>query len=126
MQERYEIHPSLYIKNEVSVQDSMKSVSYEIKHSRHSKKRASQRAISEVAIFSVLDYGTPFYRQGMIFYAVKHRNLPTNMPNDLKKKIRNLVVIIGGFETAEIVTCYWCRKPMRYLKRKSKRLSRCA
>lgn len=100
-----------------------KDIEVVVKHSRHSRKRASQRSLTAAVILNVLLYGTTFFRQGMTFYVVKQRDLPKSLPHWIAEKIRNVVVVLGH-NAKNIVTCYYTKNAFRYLKRKSKELKK--
>lgn len=103
-------------------QENGKIYSYTVNHTKHSKKRASQRGLTNEHIFAALDYGIPIFRQGCIFYVVLKNKLPDNMRHDLKEKLDNIVVIISA--EASILTCYKANNAIKYIKRKRKENSK--
>ncbi len=100
-----------------------KDIEVVVKHSRHSRKRASQRSLSSEAILNVLLHGTTFFRQGMTFYAVKEKDIPKSLHHRMVEKIR-IVVVVLGHNTKSVVTCYYNKNAFKYLKRKSKELKK--
>lgn len=104
-------------------EDGEKRFEYNIKHSRHSKSRASQRAIGYETLLLIMDFGTPFFRQGMVFYTVLKKDLPRGLSPTIKQKIKNLVVVIGS-RGRQIVTCYHNNNSVKYLRKKRKELQK--
>lgn len=92
-----------------------------LKHTEHSKKRANQRGLSGAMLRSVLDYGTPFHRQGLIFYTILKEDLAKAFCPVIAKKLQNVVVVFNN-ATSQIVTCYKAKNAVRYLRKKGKKL----
>ena len=112
-------HYSNLLTQHIMNQHSGKMYKYQIRHSRHSQRRSAQRAIDKATILAVLDFGTLYFRQGMSFYAINEKDLPDHVDKIIRKKVKNLVVVMSPNET-QIVTCYWSKNPHKYLKRKGK------
>jgi len=92
---------------------------HDFQHTYHSRLRASQRGIDYHTLMHILDYGTPFYRQGLVFYTVFEKDIPKRFSRSLRRKILNLVVLLEG---TCIITCYRAKNAVKYLKRKQKEL----
>ncbi len=103
--------------------DGKQHIQYHIDHSQHSLLRAGQRAIPPEVLLLMLDFGTAFFRQGMVFYAVLNKHIPSGIKPALTKKLKNLVVVMGS-HGKQIVTCYYSRNPVKYLRKKKKELSK--
>lgn len=97
------------------------SVDLIIRHSKHSRKRAAQRSLSTKTLTQVLTFGTPYYRQGMTFYTVHEKDMPRHINHKEKEKLHNLVVVLG-WNTLQMVTCYYATNSVKHLKRKGKEL----
>lgn len=89
--------------------------------SKHSNERINQRCISREAIEIAMIYGEEFFKQGLIFHVVGETNVPELVDPQLKKKCKNLVVVVAG-DSGEIITSYRNKNPFRHIKKKSKRL----
>lgn len=111
------IHRRIYEENQGE------ELKYSIKHTRHSLHRSAQRSINNESILAVLDFGKSFHRQGLVFYAIKKNNLPTELKHINTKKTKNLVVVMDGDET-QIITCYRSKNALKSLRRKCKELSK--
>lgn len=94
---------------------------YNVHHTWHSLRRASQRSINYRTILTVLDYGHSFYLQGMIFYTVMKNSLPRKFDLKLKGKLKDLIVVMSG-NGKVIITCYKAKNAIKQLKHKSKTL----
>lgn len=106
----------------VKDEDLNKSEILSFRHSQHSFERASQRDINDRNIALVIEYGTEFFKQGLIFYALGENNLPAGMKNRLAKKSMNIVVVVAG-DSNTILTCYRSKNPLKHLKKKQKNLA---
>ena len=113
------LHCSL--KRSFKSKDGKQNFEYHIDHSRHSRSRAGQRAMDYKTLLLILDYGTPFFRQGMVFYTVLIKDLPKEISPALKQKMKNLVVVVGS-KGKQIVTCYHNNNSVKYLRKKRKEL----
>ena len=89
----------------------------------HSSERMTQRNITSEALEIALIYGKTFFKQGFIFYVLGEKNLPERLNAQLRKKCKNLVIVVSG-DSDEIVTSYRSKNPFKHIKKKTKRLSR--
>lgn len=94
---------------------------YSLEHTDHSIARSAQRGISDREIILAMDYGTRFFKQGMVFYAVRKKDLPKDMKHGLREKLNNTVVVMSG-DSNQIITCYRSANAMKHLKNKSKKI----
>jgi len=94
-----------------------------VNHTDHSKWRACQRAIDTQILNLTLEFGTPFYRQGMVFYTVLKNNIPKNMDHSVRSKLKNIVVLLSS-NGYQIVTCFRAKNAVKFLRRKPKELKR--
>jgi hypothetical protein len=92
-------------------------------HSTHSYERSIQRSINDDVMSVAFTYGEAYFKQGLIFYVIGENNLPDFIEPKNRKKYKNLVVVVSG-DSDEIITCYKNSDPFRYIKKKSKRLSK--
>lgn len=112
----------LLISNKKEGDSNILFLSQQIQHSLHSQRRASQRAIDSKTLLTVLEYGTPFYLQGLVFYTIQKNNL-LNIPLlSMQQKVKDLVVVMSG-NGKKIITCYKSKNAMKLIKKKRKRLS---
>jgi hypothetical protein len=95
-----------------------KEFTFPVTHSEHSRKRANQRGITEEHIQTALNFSEMFFKQGMIFHAVKTKNIPDDFDPKIRKRIEDLIIVIAG-DSDMIITCYWAKNPMRLIKKKS-------
>lgn len=88
----------------------------------HAEERISERGFSEQLIFLVMEYGKEFFKQGLVFYGVLDKNLPNTLSAKLKKKLKNLVLVVDP-NNAKIITMYRAAKNCnKYLSKKRKDL----
>ena len=80
-----------------------------IKHSKHSKVRAQQRAITIDLMKLAMLYSVGIFKQGLIYHVVKNSNLSNTIDNRQKNELKNIVVIIAG-DSDEVITCYRDKK----------------
>jgi hypothetical protein len=99
-------------------------VDYDLVHTTHSRRRASQRGLADSDIMKAVTYGREYFKQGYIFVVVEKNNLPEELDPDTRKKLNNLVVVLAG-NSNHIVTCYKCANASRYIRRKQDFLFRC-
>jgi hypothetical protein len=92
---------------------------YPVSHSLHSRYRADQRGISVEHIQEALNYSISYFKQGLIFHIVKNKLLPDKLNKEIRRKIKNLVIIIAG-DSGTIITCYRSKNAMHDIKKKSK------
>ncbi len=108
----------IYLQSVLNLQ-GVKEVKLSAKHSKHSRKRASQRSFNYNVLLYVLFLGTPFYRQGLTFYTVMENDFPDNLDHKIAEKIKNLIVVMGN-DDHQIITCYYADNAVKHLKRKGK------
>lgn len=89
----------------------------------HSSERIKERDICGDSLQLALIYGRAFFKQGLVFYVLGEQNLPNNIDSKLRKKCMNLVVVTAG-DSDQIITSYRNHNPFKYIKKKSKRLSK--
>lgn len=87
-------------------------------HSVHSFERSSQRGMSAVKLATALAYGSPYYKQGLIFYVLGEDDIPLTLKKE-RTKLQNTVVVVDG-DSGMVITCYRCSEPHKHIKRKSK------
>lgn len=87
----------------------------------HFKQRAAQRGITPEMIDCVTDLVTPIRKQGLLFYAVRRKELPSYIRPSLADKLNGLVIIATSDGWA--LTCYKNRAAHRNIQKKSNRLS---
>ena len=92
-------------------------------HSNHSFKRACQRNISEEEIKTSIEYGTAFFKQGLVFYAFGRKNRAMSKIARHGKNYADLVVVVSGASNT-ILTCYRSANPFKHIKKKQKNLSK--
>lgn len=112
---------SLPILKQNVITNKGKEFSYEIHHTIHSQRRASQRSIDYRTILAILHYGTPFPLQHLIFYTIEKGALPRHVDRKLREKTRNLVLVTADNDTT-IITCYKAKNAMKYISQKTKTL----
>ena len=116
-QEQLEL--TLYVATDTS--DTVSRLSFT--HTLHSFSRSAQRGICNNMIGIAIKDGIEFFKQGLIFYVLGQNNLPKEIPAKKRKKFKNLVVVVCG-SSNEIITCYRNDDPFKYIKNKSKQLSK--
>lgn len=94
-------------------------VIYNLEHSRHSRRRASQRGITDHIISLALDFAVPIMKQGLIFYLVKSRLIPDSLDPHIRSRLENLVIVVSGDDN-QIITCYKSPMAFRSIRRKEK------
>lgn len=94
---------------------------YQFTHTLHSAERASQRGIGNEQLALALAYGETYHKQGLIFYVLGEKNLPTNLRRT--QNVRNIIVVVNG-DTGQVLTCYRNPDPHKYIRLKPKRLAR--
>lgn len=109
----------------ISIKDKMmnKIDEFQMSLSDHSIERMIQRNITEDIIQIALLYGKTFFKQGLVFYVLGEQNIPNLVSAKVRKKCKNLVVVTAGDSDA-IITSYHNNNPFKYIKKKSKRLSK--
>ena len=89
----------------------------------HSIERIKERDICDDSLQLALIYGRAFFKQGLVFYVLGQQNIPNNINAKLRRKCLNLVVVTAG-DSDQIITSYRNSNPFKYIKKKSKRLSK--
>lgn len=112
----------VYVKSALEI-SPQKKFEFTTRHSKHSRKRASQRSFDHNVLSNVLLLGSPFYKQGLIFYTVMERDIPEGLDHEMAEKIRNLVVVTGNHDH-QIITCYYSKNAVKHLRRKGKELKK--
>ena len=109
----------------VDIKDHMmnKIDDFQMTLSAHSNESLIERNISYSAIELALIYGKAFFKQGLVFYVLGEQNIPDLVGAQVRKKCKNLVVVTAG-DSDEIITSYRNNNPFKYIKKKSKRLSK--
>jgi len=88
----------------------------------HAEERISERGFSEQLVFLVMEYGKEFFKQGLVFYGMLDKNIPSSLSAKLKKKLKNLVLVVDP-NNAKIITMYRAAKNCnKYLSKKRKDL----
>ncbi len=88
-------------------------------HSTHSLTRSNQRNINAQNISDTIEYGTAFFKQGLVFYVLGDHNLPNSL---IQKNSKNIIVVIAG-DSSTILTCYRSNNPFKHIKNKQKHLA---
>ncbi|EGV43659.1 hypothetical protein BZARG_2741 [Bizionia argentinensis JUB59] len=107
---------------EVTFAELNKSETLSFNHSKHSFKRSNQRNIGANSIALTIEYGTAFFKQGLIFYVLGENNLPKSINRNARKKSTNLIVVVAG-DSNTILTCYRSKNPYKHIKKKQKNIS---
>ena len=95
-----------------------------VSHTKHSRKRTSQRGISRQMIQDTLDFGTCTWKQGLEFYTMLRKDLKDRFEPGYAEKVEGVVVIMS--EDGYILTTYKNRSGHKRISKKSKRLFRAA
>lgn len=100
--------------------ETNESMEFSIFHSFHSKRRSSQRGLSNEKISMVLAYGFMVSKQGMDYYILRSRDIPEHLQH-LKSELENTVVLLAS--DGCIITCYRGKKSIfKHIYKKSKTL----
>ena len=95
-----------------------------VSHTKHSRKRTSQRGISRQMIQDTLDFGTCTWKQGLEFYTMLRKDLKDRFEPGYAEKVEGVVVIMS--EDGYILTTYKNRSGHKRISKKAKRLFRAA
>ena len=95
-----------------------------VSHTKHSRKRTSQRGISRQMIQDTLDFGTCTWKQGLEFYTMLRKDLKDRFEPGYAEKVEGVVVIMS--EDGYILTTYKNRSGHKRISKKAKRLFRTA
>lgn len=90
---------------------------FNLKHTRHSMRRAAQRGITDQILDMAIGYAMMFFKQGFIFYVVTGKSLPDHMNGSLRSKLENLVIVTSG-DSNQIITCYKSNNALKHIRRK--------
>lgn len=112
----------VYLKSTLEI-GQKKKFEFTTRHSKHSRKRASQRSFDHNLLSYILLLGSAFYKQGLIFYTVMEKDIPEGLDHEIAEKIRNLVVVTGNHDH-QIITCYYAKNAVKHLRRKGKELKK--
>lgn len=85
----------------------------------HARIRASQRGFNYKIILMAIEYGEVIYKQGLTFYVVKKKDLPSHLSNSEREKLNNMVVVTKSANQL-IKTCYKASNGIKHITRKSK------
>ena len=121
--EREDQSVAIFMDRSFTTDKSEKEYSYCLKFSNHAITRSDQRAIDLDTISIILDYGITFQKQGLEFCTCLQREIPRSVDPQLRKKLANIILVINPV-SAEIVTCYHCKNPVKYLSKKTCKLKR--
>jgi hypothetical protein len=99
-----------------------KSETLSFKHSQHSFERSNQRNIDAHNITETIEYGTAYFKQGLIFYVLGENNLPIHISKRSGNNNSNLIVVVAG-DSNTILTCYRSKNPFKHIKKKQKNLA---
>jgi hypothetical protein len=88
---------------------------------RHAERRCAQRGIQPETAILATRFGTPVFKQGLIFYIVRRKDLPDFLPLTLRERLKDLVVVESA-DTGEIITVYRNPDGMSHVRKKHKRL----
>jgi hypothetical protein len=110
------------IQYRVEDESSNQGLDFLFSHTQHSFTRSSQRGINSEKIIITLEFGEVFYSQGLQWYVLGEKNIPTYLKHK-KNQLINTVVIVSG-DTNQVITCYRCTKPFKNIKTKSKILQK--
>jgi hypothetical protein len=95
---------------------------FKFEHTVHSASRANQRGVTDLQISTALQYGDAVRKQGLIYYILGQNNIPASLQRE-KAKLKNIIVIVAG-DSNQVITCYRTSNPFKYIRQKSKRLSK--
>jgi hypothetical protein len=99
-----------------------KSETLNFNHSQHSLERSNQRNISPNKIAQAIEYGTAYFKQGLIFYVLGDKSIPDYFTKKSKNNKANLIVVVAG-DSNTILTCYRSKNPFKHIKKKQKNLT---
>lgn len=91
-------------------------------HTEHSSKRSHQRGLSDEQLSFAIQYGEETFKQGLIYYTVRDKDLPNDVDPQKRKKFKNLVLVTSM--EGNIITCYKSRRAHKTIKLKRKRLGK--
>lgn len=105
-----------------SVQDEKSGKSEDLiySHSKHSELRSQQRGLSDDHISFALKYGNETFKQGLVFFVVREKDIPDTLDPKNRKRYKNIVLVTSS--DGGIITCYKSKKAHKAIKLKRKRL----
>lgn len=89
-------------------------------HSKHSEIRSQQRGLNNDQISFALKYGSETFKQGLIFFVVRDKDIPDDLKPQKRKKYKNIVLVTSS--DGGILTCYKSKNGNKAIKMKRKRL----
>lgn len=93
--------------------------------SKHASRRTKQRGISSKLIAFCLQYAKVICKQGLCFYYMGKKNIPDQVPVQMRKKLNNLVLVCNENDGC-IITSYYCAHGLSHIKKKRKQLKKFA
>lgn len=110
------LHRDLQLKVKISRRQQF---NLKLKHTRHSRRRASQRSIPDGVLLMVLMLGTAIRVQNSIYITVTEKDLPRELDHSLAEKMRNLIVILSS-DSQTLITCYYAKNGVKHLKKRKR------
>ncbi|MCB0748406.1 MAG: DUF4258 domain-containing protein [Ignavibacteriae bacterium] len=106
-----------------NIQDPITHKKYRVEYlkTEHLEKRICQRNFNDEFIQIAVDYGKAYFKQGLIFYVLGDKNVPSYLPIQEQKRFQNIVVVVAS-DHSHILTVYRSKNPFKHIKKKSKRL----
>jgi hypothetical protein len=89
-------------------------------HTHHSRKRCQQRGITQQMIDDTIRYGNVIYKQGLRFYVMIERCLPSFYERRYNERLKNTVVVLSDDDV--VLTVYKNANAHSNIKKKSKYL----
>lgn len=87
-------------------------------HSNHSEVRSQQRGLNNDQISFALKYGNEVFKQGLVFFVVRDKDIPDDLNPQNRKKYKNIVLVTSS--DGSIITCYKSKKAHKAIKLKKK------
>src|SRR5438067_1584454 len=89
---------------------------------RHFEDRATERRLPDGVLDFIISYGAEVRAGRVSHLTVIERDLPDAIrPCALARRARDWIVLIN--DAGRLLTCYWRRNALRFLRRKTKRRS---
>jgi magnesium-transporting ATPase (P-type) len=107
---------------QVSDKSLEKSETLNFNHSQHSLERSNQRNIPTYKIAQAIEYGTAYFKQGLIFYVLGVKSIPDYITKKSRNNNSNLIVVVAG-DSNTILTCYRSKNPFKHIKKKQKNIA---
>jgi hypothetical protein len=99
-----------------------KSETLSFNHSQHSFERSNERNIPPSKIAQAIEYGTAYFKQGLIFYVLGDKSIPNYITKRSRNNNSNLIVVVAG-DSNTILTCYRSKNPFKHIKKKQKNIA---